>query len=165
MKQLFFPKGWGYCSWSYGSHLHSQLLRLAEADGWKSIAFDWKSSGKYFQSGPSSFAGVCQTSEVVFWNKGAKSLNRCLWQLLPKHHFMMHMLETTRETRVNPKFFTLLCGESFMGIISRMARLVHRSTVSKRVAERYLAKIGLFIRLQFKLSWKEWWNRSGKERV
>ena len=74
---------------------------------------------------------------------GAHSLNRHLWLLLPKHHHFMHLLFDVRDFKVNPRFFTLLCAESWIGSVGRMARTCHRATLSKRVLERYLVKLGM----------------------
>ena len=80
---------------------------------------------------------------------GAHAQNRCLWQLAPKHHYMMHELDTVKTTRINCRHFTLLAGEGFMGVISKMARPCHRSNVSKRVLQRYKTKLALSLRQQF----------------
>ena len=77
---------------------------------------------------------------------GAHAQNRCLWQLAPKHHYMMHELEILKRTRINCRHFMLLAGEGFMGVISRMARPCHRSNVSKRVLQRYKTKLSLSLR-------------------
>ena len=65
----------------------------------------------------------CPSSVVV------GNMNKALWQLLPKHHYMLHVIRTMRVSRVNCRHFTLLCGESFIGAIGRVARLTHRSSV------------------------------------
>ena len=74
---------------------------------------------------------------------GASSPMRYLFHLLPKHHYMMHMVYDVRETLINPRFHTLLCAESFIGIMGRISKACHRATLSKRVLERYLVKLGL----------------------
>ena len=72
-----------------------------------------------------------------------KALNRCLWPLLPKHHHLLHCIEDTRSQRINPNFYTLLCAESFVGLLSRIARLCNRSNVTLRVLQRYKVKLFL----------------------
>ena len=68
-----------------------------------------------------------------------KELNRSLWVLLTKHHHMMHVAEDTLNTHTNPRIYSLLCAESFVGSIGRISRACHRANVSTRVAQRYLA--------------------------
>lgn len=77
---------------------------------------------------------------------GAHANNRCLWQLAPKHHYLMHELDTMKVTQINTRHFMLLTGEGFMGVISRMAKTCHRSNVSKRVLQRYKCKLALSLR-------------------
>ena len=71
---------------------------------------------------------------------------RCLWPLAPKSHYFLHVLFTVRSTRVNCRYYTLLTAEGFVGVIARIARACHRSTVSKRVLQRYKVKLGMEIR-------------------
>jgi len=59
------------------------------------------------------------------------------WLLLPKLHHLWHLCHDTVRSRINPKFVTLLTAESFIGIIGRIARSCHRSSVSTRTLERY----------------------------
>ena len=67
-----------------------------------------------------------------------KELNRCNWQLLPKHHHFAHCAEDTLTEGVNPKIYTLLAAESWIGIMGRISKRCHRSSVAKRTLERYL---------------------------
>ena len=129
-------------------HTYADVLKMMDEFP---LLLSEEQAEKIFSVGQVHLLSYARLRKLSHEATGWQSLNRSMWLLLPKHHHMMHMLETTRETRVNPRFYTLLCGESFMGIISRMGRLVHRSTVSKRVAERYLAKLGLFIRTRYAL--------------
>lgn len=70
---------------------------------------------------------------------------RKCWLLLPKLHHMWHLAHDTLKVRINPKMVMLLSAESFIGIMGRISRATHRSTVSKRTLERYL------VQLNFKL--------------
>jgi hypothetical protein len=54
--------------------------------------------------------------------------------IFPKHDFMMHMLETTRETQLKLCCWSSLWEELYMIIVPRIGR----------VAERVLARFGLF---------------------
>ena len=82
-----------------------------------------------------------QSSEVV----GAR-LNRCLWQLVPKHHHFLHCAEDTLITGLNPKMSTLLSAESWIGIMGRISKKCHRSSVDKRAIQRYLATLYFHIK-------------------
>lgn len=93
-----------------------------------------------------SYASLRRISAGV---QGAHAPNRSLWCLLPKHHFLLHELRNMRATRINCRHYTLLTGESFIGNVSRMARLCHRSSVSKRVAQRWKAKLSMRVVSRF----------------
>ena len=67
---------------------------------------------------------------------------RC-WLLMPKHHHLWHIAHEVFKTWVNPKKVMLLSAESFVGVIGRIARATHRSTVSQRTLERYLVQVHL----------------------
>ena len=69
--------------------------------------------------------------------RGHGVLNKALWQLLPKYHHFMHMLEDVRDCKINPSFYTLLCAESYIGQIGRIARTCHRATLHFRALQRY----------------------------
>ena len=76
---------------------------------------------------------------------GASATMRYLFMMVPKHHHMQHLLFDVRASRINPKYYSLLCAESWIGLTGRIARTTHRSSLSKRVLERYLCKLGLHI--------------------
>lgn len=67
---------------------------------------------------------------------------RC-WLLLPKLHHLWHLAWDTLQTRLNPRTSQLLSAESFVGEIGRIAKATHRSNLSQRTLERYLAKLSL----------------------
>ena len=71
---------------------------------------------------------------------------RCVFQLAPKSHYFLHALLNVRQTRVNCRYYTLLTAEGFVGVIARIARACHRSTVSKRVLQRYKVKLRMELR-------------------
>ena len=72
-----------------------------------------------------------------------KSLLRSSFCILPKHHYLQHALDEALESRVNPGVYNLLAAEHWVGIIGRIARTCHRSTLSKRSIERYLCILRL----------------------
>ena len=77
---------------------------------------------------------------------GAHSLNRNCWLILPKHHHLLHMLTDTILTdRLNPRFQTLFCAESFVGAIGRMAKSCHRASLPRRLLQRYKIRFGMMV--------------------
>ena len=72
-----------------------------------------------------------------------KEVGRNLWLLMPKHHYLFHCACKVKRERINPRSAALFAGEDFVGRISRIARMCHRSTVSERVLQRYLALLHL----------------------
>ena len=78
---------------------------------------------------------------------GAHSANRNCWLLLPKHHHMLHMLtDTILRDRLNPRYQTLFCAESFVGAIGRMAKACHRASLPRRLLQRYKIRFGMMMR-------------------
>lgn len=74
---------------------------------------------------------------------GTRTIGKNLWLLLPKHHHHFHCAMKVRSERINPRSTSLFAGEDFIGRVSRIARVCHRTTVSERVLQRYLALIHL----------------------
>ena len=74
--------------------------------------------------------------------------NRALWQLLPKHHHMMHMCEDVRDNLINANWYTLLCAESFIGVIGRVTRTCHRASLPLRSLQRYKLLLALHFKEQ-----------------
>ena len=77
---------------------------------------------------------------------------RC-WLLLPKLHHLWHLAWDTLQTKLNPRMSQLLSAESFVGEIGRIAKATHRSNLSQRTLERYLAKLSLKVDEIV----KKWW--------
>lgn len=75
--------------------------------------------------------------------RGHGVINKALWMLLPKHHHFMHMLEDAKSSRVNPAWYTLLCAESFIGHMGRLARTCHRASLHVRSLQRYKLMMAL----------------------
>ena len=126
------------CAWTY-----MELLKKIES--WP-LLLTAEQAEYFFKTGQSHLMMYSQLRKQSSEQDGRDSINRSLWQLMPKHHYFQHLLFTVREERVNPAYFTLLCAESFVGTIARMARLSHRSTLSKRVIEKYLVKLAIVVR-------------------
>ena len=75
--------------------------------------------------------------------KRGKQVGRRCWMLLPKHHHLYHLALATEADQINPRSALLLSAESWMGKIGRIARATHRSTISSRTIQRYLAVMHL----------------------
>ena len=124
-----------FCFWNYG-----EFLRLMDQSP---LIFAPDVAEYFFKCGMEHlrlYSALRLRSSRTF---GAASTMRFLFMLLPKHHYLQHLLFDVRTSHLNPKYYTLLCGESWIGLTGRIARTAHRSSLSKRVLERYLVKLGL----------------------
>ena len=74
-----------------------------------------------------------------------KQPGRNCFVLLPKHHFLFHAGVEAEKTRLNPKHHMLLCAESWVGFVGRIARRTHRSTLTLRTIQKYLALMHLHV--------------------
>ena len=72
-----------------------------------------------------------------------KAPNRTMWLLITKHHHLYEHAKVTLRERWNPACTQLLCAEDWIGRIGRISRACHRSAVSKRTMQRYLATLHL----------------------
>ena len=79
-----------------------------------------------------------------FKAKGKEPGRNC-FVLLPKHHFLYHAGVDAKATRLNPKHFMLLSAESFVGYIGRIGRRTHRSSLTLRTIQKYLALMHLHV--------------------
>lgn len=70
---------------------------------------------------------------------------RC-FQLLPKQHHLWRLGFDVLATRLNPKASQLLSAESYIGMMGKIGRACHRSTISNRAIERYLLKLHSVVR-------------------
>ena len=124
--------------WSY-----TYCLKLMDQNG--SLMSEQASNDfyKYAMIHLTSYASLHAKSRAT---RGASATNRTSWLLSPKLHYFMHCAETVRLTRVNPRNFMLMSGESWIGMVGRMTKTAHRRTLSFRVAQRYLSVMGLKLR-------------------
>ena len=74
--------------------------------------------------------------------KGKQPGRNC-FVLLPKHHYLYHAGVDAEKTRLNPKNYMLLCAESWVGFVGRIARRTHRSSLTLRTIQKYLALMHL----------------------
>ncbi|CAJ1396099.1 unnamed protein product [Effrenium voratum] len=82
-----------------------------------------------------AYADMHRQSRLV----AGTAVNRCLWLLIPKHHHFIHCAEDALVCQLNPRATNLLCAESFVGMVGRISRGCHRSSVGTRTLERYFA--------------------------
>lgn len=66
--------------------------------------------------------------------------------LMPKMHHLYHLAMDTALHRLNPVSHQLMSAESFIGIVGRISRACHRSSLSLRTLERYLCKLYIKIK-------------------
>ena len=76
--------------------------------------------------------------------KGKEPGRNC-FVLLPKHHYLFHAGIDAGETRLNPRHYMLLKAESFVGFIGRIGRRTHRSSLTLRTLQKYLALLHLHV--------------------
>jgi hypothetical protein len=62
----------------------------------------------------------------------------CAWQVVPKYHNTSHLIDDIRSLKINPKAYWCMCDEDFVGRISRIARVSHRTTLTRRALQRYI---------------------------
>jgi hypothetical protein len=67
-----------------------------------------------------------------------------LWKLRPKHHYFQHMMLRLALDHQNPcRQLQCGCEETFMGIIKRIGKACHGSSVYLRTMQRYLMYVSL----------------------
>ena len=124
-----------HCIWSY-----CEVLRIMDEAG---PLLTREQGDELFTKGMQHLKLYSHLNAVSSTCRGAHSLNRALWMLLPKHHHFEHMLDDASETLINPNFYTLLCAESFIGQMGRVARTCHRSSLTLRVLQKYKLLLAL----------------------
>lgn len=85
-----------------------------------------------------------------------KEPGRQCFLLLPKHHLLFHAGVEAGKTRLNPKYFMLLSAESFVGYIGRIGRKTHRSSLTLRTIQKYLAVMHLHLE-RVEQGYSGWW--------
>lgn len=64
------------------------------------------------------------------------------WSFRPKHHYLEHLAESVRRTRINPRHLSCFQDESYLGSIKKIATKTHASTALLRVFQRLLLNLG-----------------------
>ena len=72
-----------------------------------------------------------------------QQVGRNLFMMLTKHHHLYEAAIEVKRERIHPSSWCLFAGEDFVGRMSRICRVCHRSSLSQRVLERYLALVHL----------------------
>ena len=72
-----------------------------------------------------------------------RGLNKNMWLMMPKHHHIQEMLRRLAVEHVNPNWYNLMTGESFVGLVSKLSRSAHRGSVTLRGLQRYLCLLQL----------------------
>lgn len=118
-------------------HAYARVLRMLDENPLVMTQHDacalYEASMKHLRT----YAALRKHSRTL---RGRQPGRNC-WYVIPKHHYMVHMAAKAKQDLVNPAYYTLLCAEDWVGRLGRIARCCHRSTVSSRTLERYLATL------------------------
>ena len=71
---------------------------------------------------------------------GADAKNEALWLVLPKHHYVCHVVDDL-SNRLNPRLFANFLDEDFLGKIKKLGRKTNSKTASLRILQRYLVYV------------------------
>lgn len=127
-----------YCATSYTS-----MLRAIDESP---VVLSQEQAEAVFQHGVQHLQVYAYLNLLSASTVGYQAQNRALWLLLPKHHHMQHMVMECRRSRINPNSFNLLTAESFIGVMGRVSKTCHRTSLSLRVLERYKLLFSLHLR-------------------
>lgn len=73
--------------------------------------------------------------------KIASRQRRCLFNLVPKFHYVCHMLDATVRFRLNPRYDQCFAGEDFVRQIKNIMVKCHRLSVVPRALGRYKLRL------------------------
>ena len=68
-----------------------------------------------------------------------------IFKMRPKHHYLWHVGQSVKATRLNPRLHHVWSDEKFLGCIKKVACHCHGSTVQKRAIERYLIALSSYL--------------------
>ena len=131
------------CALSYGEVL--RLLDVLPALLTHEQAVEFREKGLLHLQ---CYSALNRMSQAQQSQRGHGVQNKALWLLLPKHHHFHHMLDETVSSQVNPSWCTLLCAESWIGIMGRISRTCHRSSLSLRALQKYKLVLALHLQSQ-----------------
>lgn len=133
LERLLFPEdpylqGGACCAWSMVAAIsqldHAPLL-MSEGDA-RFVADCFLESLRHWQG----LCHVCLESNVSRWS------------FRPKHHYLEHISEQIRETRINARKLTCFQDESYLGRVKRIACKAHASNALLRVYNRLFLNLG-----------------------
>ena len=64
----------------------------------------------------------------------------------PKHHCLVHLALDIIKNQVNPRVYHVFNDESFLGKLKLVARKCHGASMTKRVLQRYVISLVMFLR-------------------
>lgn len=68
-----------------------------------------------------------------------------LFKMRPKSHYLWHTAIQTRTWKINPYMFHCFSEESWLGRCKRIAVQCHGATMQRRILQRYLICLGLYL--------------------
>jgi hypothetical protein len=89
--------------------------------------------------------GLVMLRAYALLAKDAYNRQRPRFQLKPKHHHLWHGFYHARLTLLNPRSHWLFKHEDYVGICTKVSRLIHPSSLSRRVLESF--SIGIATRV------------------
>ena len=69
--------------------------------------------------------------------------NLRIFRIRPKHHYLQHLADDLRNSRLNPRCMQCMDDESFLGRVKRMASKCHAASVSVRCLQRYILHLSM----------------------
>ena len=69
----------------------------------------------------------------LYLSAAAAEAGRLRWPLRPKHHFFVHIINSTKSSFRNPKYYSCMLDEDLLGKVVRLAREVNRKCVANHV--------------------------------
>ena len=84
---------------------------------------------------------------LVAWQHlaaGCAAMGHLLYKLRPKHHYMDHLADDVRRTRLNPmKLMSCATDESFLGYLKKIGLRCHQMNMVERTFQRYILYISV----------------------
>ena len=69
-----------------------------------------------------------------------------IYKFRPKHHYLWHLATEALTSQMNPCVFQCFDEESFLGRIKKIGTKCHGASVTRRMFQRYLLAVALFLR-------------------
>ena len=91
----------------------------------------------------SSYAAYAYLSTYSWLAEQAANLGLALYRIRPKHHYFQHIIDRTAEDKQNPRSLSCTGEETFMGIMKRIGKACHGSSIYTRIFQRYLLYVAI----------------------